>query len=83
MGGDSSTGVAGTCELLNQRDVSTQPIIAFDWHPDKEGLAVMGSLDQTVKVAICELNTERLSTSVHTAFHHRRVPDSGTKLNLY
>ncbi|KAF4694806.1 WD repeat-containing protein 92 [Perkinsus olseni] len=49
---NNPVGVAGTCELLNQRDVSTQPIIAFDWHPDKEGLAVMGSLDQTVKVAI-------------------------------
>ncbi|KAF4676295.1 WD repeat-containing protein 92 [Perkinsus chesapeaki] len=50
---NNPVGVAGTVELLNQRDVSTQPIVAFDWHPDKLGLAVMGSLDQTVKVAIC------------------------------
>ena len=35
-----------------------QPICSFDWSPDKEGLAVMGVLDQTVRVLICtKLNT--------------------------
>ena len=46
-------GVAGTVELLNSRVVSTQPIVSFDWSPDKEGLAVMSCLDQTMRVYIC------------------------------
>jgi hypothetical protein len=29
-----------------------QPISSFDWHSDKEGLCVMGSYDQSVRVAI-------------------------------
>lgn len=45
-------GVAGTVELLNSRIVSTQPIISFDWSPDREGLCCMSSLDQTLKVFI-------------------------------
>ncbi len=45
-------GVVGTLELLNDRIVSTQPICSFDWHPEKNGLAVMACLDQTCKVAI-------------------------------
>lgn len=45
-------GVAGTMELLNSRNISTQPISCFDWSPDKEGLAVCGSFDQMVRVVI-------------------------------
>ena len=45
-------GVPGTLELLNDRVLSTQPICSFDWHPEKQGLAVMACLDQTCKVAI-------------------------------
>lgn len=45
-------GVPGTVELLNARVVGTQPVVAFDWSPDKEGLAVMACLDQTVRVFI-------------------------------
>lgn len=45
-------GVAGSVELLNARVVSSQPIIGFDWSPDKEGLAVAASLDQAVRVFI-------------------------------
>ena len=32
---------------------STQPISTFDWNTDKEGLCVMGCLDQTIRVLIC------------------------------
>lgn len=46
-------GVAGTVEMLNQKELSTQPIVSFDWHPQKAGLAVMSSLDQSLRVAIC------------------------------
>jgi len=45
-------GVAGTMELLNKRNVSTQPISSWDWSPDKEGLAVCGSFDQQIRVVI-------------------------------
>lgn len=45
-------GVPGTVELLNSRNFSTQPISSFDWHPEKEGLCVFGSYDQTVRVGI-------------------------------
>ena len=47
-----NAGVAGTMELLNKRNVSTQPISSWDWSPDKEGLAVCGSFDQQIRVVI-------------------------------
>jgi WD40 repeat protein len=51
-------GVMGTCELLNSRTFSTQPINSFDWHHDKEGLCVFGAFDQSVRVGIVtKLNT--------------------------
>ena len=50
---DSPVGVPGTVELLNSRVISTQPIVSFDWSPDKEGLAVLACLDQTLRVYIC------------------------------
>lgn len=43
-------GVAGTVEMLNSRVISTQPIVSFDWSPDKEGLAVLACLDQTLRL---------------------------------
>ncbi|CAM9263038.1 unnamed protein product [Phaeothamnion confervicola] len=46
------TGVAGTVELLNSRVVSSQPIVSFDWSPDKEGLCALASVDQAVRVFI-------------------------------
>mmetsp|Transcript_56973 Transcript_56973/g.68529 ORF Transcript_56973/g.68529 Transcript_56973/m.68529 type:complete len:360 (+) Transcript_56973:24-1103(+) len=45
-------GVVGSVELLNSRVVSTQPIVSFDWSPDREGLASMCCLDQTLRVYI-------------------------------
>ena len=45
-------GVAGTVELVATKNLSTQPICAFDWSPDKEGLCVMASFDQTVRVGV-------------------------------
>eukprot|EP00698_Gefionella_okellyi_P000044 TRINITY_DN10029_c0_g1_i1.p1 TRINITY_DN10029_c0_g1~~TRINITY_DN10029_c0_g1_i1.p1 ORF type:complete len:357 (-),score=62.13 TRINITY_DN10029_c0_g1_i1:24-1094(-) len=56
--GKAKEGVLGTAEQLNIATVSTQPIVSFDWSRDKEGLAVMAALDQTVRVVICtKLNT--------------------------
>jgi WD40 repeat protein len=53
------TGVMGTLEELASTTLSTQPIASFDWSADKEGLCVMGSFDQTVRVAIVtNLGTE-------------------------
>jgi WD40 repeat protein len=45
-------GVMGSVELLNSRVISTQPIVSFDWSPDRAGLAVLGSLDQSIRVYI-------------------------------
>lgn len=47
-----SKGVAGSLTILNSKDITTQPIVAFDWHPDKTGLSAMVALDQSIKVYI-------------------------------
>ncbi|CAN0538181.1 unnamed protein product, partial [Ectocarpus sp. 8 AP-2014] len=39
-------------ELLNSRVISSQPIVSFDWSPDREGLCCLSCLDQTVRVYI-------------------------------
>lgn len=49
---DIEMGVPGTLKLLENIKLSTQPINAFDWSPDKEGLAVCSSFDQSVRVLI-------------------------------
>ena len=43
-------GVVGSLSVLNTKDITTQPIVGFDWHPDKLGLATLVALDQSVKV---------------------------------
>ena len=45
-------GVVGTVELLNDRELATQPIVSLDWNKEKIGLGVISCLDQTVKVLI-------------------------------
>jgi WD40 repeat protein len=45
-------GVAGSVELLSTRNFSSQPIASFDWSPDKEGLFVCGSFDQSIRVGV-------------------------------
>ena len=45
-------GVPGSVELLNAKIISTQPVVSFDWSPDKQGLACMACLDQTIRVMI-------------------------------
>ncbi|SCP05303.1 WD repeat-containing protein 92, putative [Plasmodium ovale] len=45
-------GIVGELNKLNHLNVSTQPIISFDWHRDKLGLCVFASLDQTLRVYI-------------------------------
>lgn len=47
-----AVGVPGSVELLNSKVISTQPIVSFDWSPDKEGLAALACLDQTVRAYI-------------------------------
>lgn len=46
-------GVLGTVAQLQSKTLSTQPVSSFDWHPDKEGLAAVGILDQTVRILVC------------------------------
>jgi hypothetical protein len=45
-------GVIGEIQQLQVANIGTQPVISFDWSRDKEGLAVMAQLDQTVRVVI-------------------------------
>ncbi|XP_055629747.1 dynein axonemal assembly factor 10 [Toxorhynchites rutilus septentrionalis] len=45
-------GVIGSLEMLNATTLSTQPVHAFDWSPDRQGLAVCGAFDQTVRVLV-------------------------------
>ena len=45
-------GVMGELKEIVSTPMSTQPIVAFDWHTDKAGLCCMAALDQTIKVAI-------------------------------
>eukprot|EP01018_Ginkgo_biloba_P006858 Gb_33425 [translate_table: standard] len=45
-------GVMGKVNLLASKILSTQPVACFDWSPDKEGLAVLGSFDQCIRVAV-------------------------------
>eukprot|EP00638_Chattonella_subsalsa_P009882 CAMPEP_0117747132 /NCGR_PEP_ID=MMETSP0947-20121206/8332_1 /TAXON_ID=44440 /ORGANISM="Chattonella subsalsa, Strain CCMP2191" /LENGTH=321 /DNA_ID=CAMNT_0005564533 /DNA_START=163 /DNA_END=1128 /DNA_ORIENTATION=+ len=49
---ESPMGVVGSVELLNSRVISTQPIVSFDWSPDREGLCTLCCLDQTLRVYI-------------------------------
>jgi hypothetical protein len=45
-------GVAGSVTLLNEAKLGDQPIHALDFHPLKEGLGVVASFDQSVKVVM-------------------------------
>ena len=45
-------GVAGTLVELNDKPIAQQPIVSWDWHQDKMGVACLCALDQTVKVAL-------------------------------
>ncbi|CAH1400146.1 unnamed protein product [Nezara viridula] len=45
-------GVVGTLSLLQNVTLATQPISSFHWCPDKLGLAVATSFDQTHRVII-------------------------------
>ena len=45
-------GVPGSLTLEANRQISTQPICSFNWSPDKEGLCVMASFDQCIRVGI-------------------------------
>lgn len=45
-------GVVGSLKLLQNRLLSSQPVSTLDWSPDKLGLGVCTSFDQTVRVII-------------------------------
>jgi hypothetical protein len=45
-------GVVGEVKQLCIESVSTQPIVSWDWHKEKEGLGVLTALDQTVKIVV-------------------------------
>ena len=43
-------GIAGQANLVAEKAVSTQPINAFDWNRDKEGLALCSSFDSRIRL---------------------------------
>lgn len=45
-------GVSGDLEMLSATTLSTQPVNCFDWSPDRLGLGVCSSFDQTIRVVI-------------------------------
>ncbi|OEH80377.1 wd g-beta repeat-containing protein [Cyclospora cayetanensis] len=45
-------GVVGSQQILNDAEVSTQPVVAWDWHPQKIGLAISASLDQQIRLTV-------------------------------
>eukprot|EP00921_Rhytidocystis_pertsovi_P017987 GHVQ01028242.1.p1 GENE.GHVQ01028242.1~~GHVQ01028242.1.p1 ORF type:complete len:437 (-),score=60.22 GHVQ01028242.1:482-1792(-) len=45
-------GVPGDVEILNDKTLSTQPIVSAQWHPQKLGLCAMAALDQALRVVI-------------------------------
>ncbi|KAJ8248044.1 hypothetical protein GJAV_G00237580 [Gymnothorax javanicus] len=49
---DVEMGVAGSVTLLQNKTLTSQPISSLDWSPDKQGLCVCTSFDQTVRVLI-------------------------------
>jgi WD40 repeat protein len=45
-------GVMGSVTELQSKTFTTQPVASFDWSPDKEGLCVMVSYDQSLRVCV-------------------------------
>jgi hypothetical protein len=45
-------GVAGGVERLASRALSSQPLAAFDWSPDRLGLFVAAAYDQALRVGV-------------------------------
>ena len=43
-------GNVGTLSIIKTKKISSQPIVGFDWHQEKTGLASLISLDNTLKV---------------------------------
>lgn len=57
-GDGEAMGVVGTVSLIQNATLASQPISSLDWSPDKQGLAVCTSFDQTLRVIITtKLNT--------------------------
>jgi len=51
-------GIMGTTSLLQNTTLCTQPISSLDWSPDKQGIGVCTSFDQTIRVImVTKLNT--------------------------
>lgn len=49
--------MAGSMEQLAVRPLSTQPVNAFAWSPDKQGLFVCSAFDQCLRVGfVTKLN---------------------------
>ena len=45
-------GVVGSADQICERSISSQPVAAFDWSPDKAGVFVAAAFDQTLRVGV-------------------------------
>ena len=50
--GKLDVGVPGTVELLQKANVAEQPVVAFDWSMDKQGLCAFTAFDQALRIGI-------------------------------
>ena len=51
-GNNIENEVKSTLSVLNTKEITTKPIIGFDWHKNKIGLACLISLDYSVKIEL-------------------------------
>lgn len=50
--GKFDKGIPGTVELLQKANVAEQPVVSFDWSPDKQGLCAFSAFDQAIRIGI-------------------------------
>ena len=68
----------GKLTLLNSNNISTHPIIGFDWHNTKSGLSCLVAFDRTVK--ICTLNKINLIFCPQSKSGSVNIPDGVQKI---
>jgi len=45
-------GVIGSIDRLASTEIASQPVLGFDWNSSMDGLCVLGTLDQSLHVAL-------------------------------
>jgi len=45
-------GVIGSIDRLASTEIASHPVLGFDWNSSMDGLCVLGTLDQSLHVAL-------------------------------